>query len=258
MGQAAASTAHGVLEREVPPPRRRPAQRARCKRCGGRKWYREGTSRRVCVKCNDGYYKENTGLHRIAAISPGLADRIRRLRELPLSRQLLQRAARHSRWERCFFPSVYFPGIGPRLDGRLVLLGRNTDVDLCESLAAVQSDDQREFLDLYLQDPADAKHWAELPAWKRPIRRGDEQDRLIWRVFTVVRLNMEFAAKEGPRRWGIKSQGLQLRSLGGLLSSIKATDRLGRVLSLYGQTIWDGLDSGNPKTPPWQGLPGEP
>jgi hypothetical protein len=111
---------------------------------------------------------------------------------------------------------------------------------------------QREFLDLYLIDPVDATRWAALPRWKRPIRKGDPDDVLIWKFFIMYRLNMEQAASDAAP-WPLPSQGAQLNQLfGGFYRlTLAGVRRLALVMTTYGTMLQDGVPLGDVVHPPW-------
>jgi len=226
---------------------------AKCPRCGGRKWWKKWEHVQ-CAKCHRRYV-EKAGLHKIQVSNPALADRLEKLRGIPLTKRILRLAGGGNRWERHFRPSEFFPGIAAKLDNRLISLGRNTDVGLCDAIAAVDRCDQAEFLDLYLIDPDDARHWSALPRWKRPIRKGDEQDRLIWKVFMMQWLAMKMLASPDRLAWSIASQGNRLQALAGVLASIRDVHRLSSVLSAYGGLLAAGVDPEGQEVPPWKESP---
>lgn len=150
-------------------------------------------------------------------------------------------------------PSVLFPGLDPRFNDRLRQAARDKDVPLGRALAAIPKDHQHEFLDLYLADPVDARRWASLPLWQRPIRHGGPDDRLIWKFFIMQQLNMQQAASDAPP-WALASQGAQLPQMFGVLSglSLSGLHRLCDVLSSYGWMLQHGQDVGDVVTPPWE------
>jgi hypothetical protein len=149
-------------------------------------------------------------------------------------------------------PSRVFPGLNASLDERIIRDGRDKDVPLCTALAGVKQEEQREFYERFLVDVVAASRWVRLPKWQRPIMLGDAQDRLIWKVFTILRLNMELTATS-TRPWEkeLASQGQQLVQLAGLLSQITDTQRLGTFLAGYGALLAKGQDVGDPTRPPW-------
>jgi hypothetical protein len=146
-------------------------------------------------------------------------------------------------------PSRLFPSISPGLDERLIRDGRDTDVPCLEALAAAPRQEQGQFYDRYLQDPAQALRWARLPAWKRPIMAGDAQDRLIWKIFTLLRLKAEWAAKFNEQ--GLAEEGYQLAQLAGLLENVTDPRRLGMLLGIYGGSLRDRAEVGDAIHPPW-------
>lgn len=149
-------------------------------------------------------------------------------------------------------PSHLFVGLDAALDARLKREHHDKDVVLCRSLAALPTGDQREFLDLYLSDPADAHHWAALPKWKRPLRKGDKDDIQIWKFFTMQRLNMEQAARDAPP-WSMDSQGAQLPQMFGVLRtlSLDGLRKLVAVMSTFGVMLQEHRDIGDTVTKPW-------
>jgi hypothetical protein len=153
-------------------------------------------------------------------------------------------------------PSRLFPGLTVALDQRLIRDRRDKDVALCRAVAAVPTVDQREFLELYLRDPKDAQHWAGLPRWKRPIRKGDPDDILVWKFFTMQRLNMEQAASEAPP-WSLASQGAQLPQMFGTLMRLTphGVQKLGLVMNAFGDALQYGRDLGNVIKKPWDERP---
>jgi hypothetical protein len=150
-------------------------------------------------------------------------------------------------------PSRVFPGLIESLDGRLRREQRDKDVTLCMALAALPMGDQREFLELYLRDPIDARHWASLPRWKRPIRKGDTTDQHIWSFFIMQRLNMEMHAD--GHAFALKDQGYQLQQMGGTLRKIADIARFAAVLETYGEMLHAGDAMGNTARKPWEERP---
>jgi hypothetical protein len=148
--------------------------------------------------------------------------------------------------------SRIFPGVDPALDARLHPERDEADVALCEQLASVLTAEQPEFLDRYRRDPGEAHRWLTLPAWKRPIMAGDEQDRQIWKFFTMQRLNMEQAADPNAKAWPMDSQGALLARMAGVLRYITDREKLFLVLSLYGSMLADHLEIGDPARKPWE------
>ena len=150
-------------------------------------------------------------------------------------------------------PSQLFRGLNAALDQRLIREKRDKDVTFCQAVAAVPIGEQREFLELYLVDPTDAKHWAALPRWKRPIRKGHPDDVLVWKFFTMHRLNMEQAAAEAPP-WSMASQGAQLPQLFGTLMRLSphGVQKLGLVMNAFGDALQYGRDLGNVSKKPWE------
>jgi hypothetical protein len=167
--------------------------------------------------------------------------------------QFLERAGRS--WPRVVHypvPSRVFHGLWSGLDQRLIRDARDKDVVLCQAVAAIPAVDQREFLELYLRDVADAQRWAALPRWKRPIRQGDADDIEIWKFFTMQRLNMEQAASDG-QPWSMASQGAQLPQMFGAIGRLspQGVQKLTLVMSAYGTMLQHGCEMGDVVTKPW-------
>ena len=150
-------------------------------------------------------------------------------------------------------PSAIFTGLDDRLDDRLIREHRDKNVVLCRALATVPKPQQRDFLELYLVDPADAQHWLSLPRWQRPIRKGDPDDVLIWKFFIMQRLNMEQAAREAPP-WEMASQGAQLPQMFGAIRdmTMAGVQKLCLVMSTYGVMLQHREDVGDVVHPPWK------
>lgn len=157
-------------------------------------------------------------------------------------------------WPRGAFPppSSVFPGLCSNIDSRLIAAGRDKDVAFCRTLAQVPSQEQREYLELALIDPADAARWAALPPYQRPIRKGDPDDIAIWKFFTMQRLNMKLAAS--GRAWELSSQGAQLPQMFGVLFSLTPAglQKLVVVMSGYGSALHAGRSVGDVLKKPWQ------
>jgi hypothetical protein len=152
-------------------------------------------------------------------------------------------------------PSRLF-GLDPSLDQRLIRDHRDKNVMLCQTIAVVPTEDQVEFLELYLVDPADAQHWASLPRWKRPIRRKDPDDVLVWKFFIMQRLNMEQAAAEA-HPWSMASQGAQLPQMFGMVARMSpaGVKKLVAVMSAFGEALQHGRPLGNVIKAPWDEKP---
>ena len=150
-------------------------------------------------------------------------------------------------------PSRVFRGLDAALDQRLIREQRDKDVVLCRAVASVPAVDQREFLELYLHDTADAQHWASLPRWKRPIRKGDADDIEIWKFFTMQRLNMERAATDTPP-WPMTSQGAQLPQMFGAIARLSPAGihKLVTVMNAFGTHLQHGLALGDVVRRPWE------
>jgi hypothetical protein len=150
-------------------------------------------------------------------------------------------------------PSERFPGLLASLDDRLIRDGLETNVEFGQVLATLKEADQREYVDLYRIDPADANLWASLPKWKRVIRRGDKNDRQIWKFFVGFRLNMELLANpNAPGGRSMASQGRELCVWAGALSYLTDVRRLTDFLSEYGSMLANGEDMGDVTKPPWE------
>lgn len=191
------------------------------------------------------------GAQRLDKISPGYAEAMRRALPETESTRILSNYYRH-RFCRFPKPSEVFVGLDGILDSRLLREKRAMDASLCGALAVLPRTDQREFLDLYLVDPVDAQRWAMLSKWKRPIRKGDKDDRQVWKFFTMQRLNMEQAAREAPP-WSMQSQGAQLPQMFGVLSylSMDGFKKLIAVMSAYGAMLAERQDVGDVVREPW-------
>jgi len=241
-------------------PRRSPNQ-SWCRECDA-EWHRsKKTQIKICEKCGkrlphpgghgcpevQRQWRIQRGRQNINTKWPGYA-------ELLTDEALLVRAG--IRWPLFTgypLPSRLFNGLDPALDQRLIREQRDKDIAFCQALAAVPVGEQREFLELYLVDPNDAKHWAALPRWKRPIRKGDPDDVLVWKFFTMHRLNMEQAAAHVPP-WSMASQGAQLPQLFGTLMrlSLHGIQKLGLVMNAFGDALQYGRELGNVMKKPWE------
>jgi hypothetical protein len=157
-------------------------------------------------------------------------------------------------WGRSAYPppSFVFPGLNSSLDTRLITVERDKDVLFCRLLAALPADEQREYLELALVDPADAARWAALPAYQRPIRKGDPDDIAIWKFFTMQRLNMNLAASGRP--WDLASQGAQLPQMFGVIARLTPAglQKLVLVMNGYGYALQAGRPLGNVLKKPWE------
>lgn len=154
-------------------------------------------------------------------------------------------------------PSAIFVGLDPALDQRLVRDKRDKDIALCQTLAAVPVVNQQEFYELYLVDPADARHWLLLPRWKRPIRKGNTDDQQIWKFFTIQRLCMEQAANPEAAAWPMASQGAQLPQTFGVIRYLTPAglQKLVDVMGSYGTMLQYGRDLGDVTKKPWDEKP---
>ncbi len=217
-----------------------------CRKCGAKKGKGE-----ECAKCAQrrtaGY-----GEQRIRERFPGLAEA---LTAALSDAERLRLFGNFYRNKSCRLPrpSQLFSGIDAALDQRLIREHRDKDVTLCQALAKIAAADQRDFLELYLVDPADAQHWATLPTWKRPIRKGDDDDQQIWKFFTMQRLNMEQAARDAPP-WSLASQGAQLPQMFGALVRLSPAglQKLVAVMNTYGVLLQHGRELGNVTKKPWE------
>jgi hypothetical protein len=157
-------------------------------------------------------------------------------------------------WGRSAYPapSFVFPGLNPNVDTRLINVERDKDVTFCRLLAQIPSEEQRDYLELALVDPADAAKWASLPSYQRPIRKGDPDDILIWKFFTMQRLNMDLAAEGRP--WELRSQGAQLPQMFGTIIRLTpaGVHKLCLVMSGYGSVLHAGRPIGNVMKKPWE------
>jgi hypothetical protein len=149
------------------------------------------------------------------------------------------------------FPSAsrLFASIDAGLDESLRRHGLDRDIAFCAELAARSPAEQPEFLSLYLADPADARYWASLPRWKRPIRKGDKTDQYIWKWFVQQRLLMDSLASGRAIDW--KAQGFQLTVMAGALRYITDIQRFSLFLSIFGDMLQAGENLGNVVRPPW-------
>jgi hypothetical protein len=190
-------------------------------------------------------YLIKRGREKLNHVWPGCGDLI-------TDESLLIRIGQNWPRVRLPLPSAIFPGLSPRLNDRLVREQRDKDIALCRAVAAVPDQDQREFLELYLVDPADAQRWHALPRWQRQIRRGNKDDQQIWKFFTMQRLNMEQAARDAPP-WSMASQGAQLPQMFGTILNLspEGIRKLALLMSAYGTALHKGDDLGNVTIPPW-------
>lgn len=235
--------------------------RSGCKECERERWRRRKTRPKRCEKCGQRLPHPGTngcpvvvqqrrirqGREHINRQWPGYAD-------LLTDEALLARAG-HDWPHVAGFPrpSRLFVGLDPSLDQRLIKDQRDKDVVLCQALAKLPAADQREFLELYLMDPIDAAHWASLPRWKRPIRKGDPDDLRIWKFFVMQQLNMEQAAADAAP-WAMASQGAQLPQMFGAIDrlSLDGLRKLCLVMSAFGWALQHGHAVGNTSKKPWE------
>jgi hypothetical protein len=151
--------------------------------------------------------------------------------------------------------SDLFPGLQPQFDEVLTANGYLRDTTLCETMAALDPIDQREFYERYQKDPVIALRWAKLPRWKRPLVVGDSDDRQIWKFFVMFRLAMENNTEEPLRRLALFGQGDLMARMATVLSYVKDLQRLSTMLGLYGSTLMHHRSVGNASTPPWEERP---
>jgi len=186
---------------------------------------------------------------------PGLADVLTALAEP----DPLRLFANFYKNRTCRFPppSQLFPGVDPAFDHRLIRDHRDKDVVLCRALAVLPPVNQQQFYELYLVDPVDARHWAALPRWKRPIRKGDTDDQQIWKFFTISRLAIERAARDVIPAWSMRSQGAQLPQTFGTIRYLTPAglQKLVDVMSTYGEMLQYGRDLGDVTKKPWDERP---
>jgi len=150
-------------------------------------------------------------------------------------------------------PSQIFPGLSSTVDGVLIREGHDKNVTLCRVLAVLSPSEQWDYLHLYLKDPEDARHWASLPRWKRPIRKGDKIDQHIWSFFRQYFINIKSHAN--GHTVNLKAQGTQLKAMAGSLYYVTDPPRLASVLSSFGDLLQRGEDPGDVTTKPWESKP---
>jgi ribosomal protein L37AE/L43A len=214
-----------------------------CRKCGGRQW--TGKARR-CIRCHYRLAAER-GLRILTEAYPAYAEAVARALADPDSRYFVNITVHGL--GKPLAPSRVFPGLNETLDARLIREGHARDVPLCNAVAAVKPEEQREFYERYLKDPAEAQRWASLPRWQRPIMAGDPQDRLIWIFFDLQRSLMEAAGSE--KALPIVTIANTLSHLGGHLEIITERRRLGAVLTIYAAMLSQGEDVGDPTRRPW-------
>jgi hypothetical protein len=207
------------------------------------------TAKGRCPQRRDNYYVAR-GREKLNERWPGYGDAITDERIL---RRIGEHAARPASLKGLPPPSRVFPGLSSMLDARLRRDGYDKNVALCRAVAAQPVADQRGFLDLYLENPADAARWVALPDWKRLLRRGDDDDRRVWKFFTMQRLNMERAARDATA-WSLASQGTQLLQMFGVLLHLTPAGarKLCDVMLAYAGKLSRELDPGDVTTPPWE------
>ena len=193
---------------------------------------------------------------------PAYADAI--LSELPLSarEELLARVSYTTRPGaeiKLPLPSAVFRGLDPAFDARLIREGHQLNVDLCRGMAAVPHDEQLEFYERFLADPAEAQRWASLPRWKRPLMAGTPLDRQIWDIFLLERIGLEFKITENKPSTKLY-EGQRLRTIWSLVDAIQrwslkenvnGISRLTKVLTEYGYALETGQDLGDVTRPPY-------
>lgn len=197
-------------------------------------------------------YDARIGAKKLDEQWPGFLDVVSVALPEPELTTFLRNVRRNHSHYRLPLSSRLFPGLDPKLDDRLHREGHEKDLTLCRALAALPTSDQREFLELYLKDPADARRWAALPRWKRPLRKGDDDDQLIWAFFIMQRLNMEQAAREAPP-WAMASQGAQLPQMFGAVNrlTLGGVKKLCLVMSTYGVMLQNANVIGDVVKKPW-------
>ena len=219
-----------------------------CARCGGHDWFPSGDCR-LCVL----RHGAERGHRLLAERYPDYAEQV--MAALPESERTqyfanLAKANKRPGLAAPLPPSRIFPGLNQSLDDRLLREGRARDVECCQAIAQVPPPDQREFYERYVKDPALAQRWARVERYKRPLIAGDKQDDLIWKLFTMIRLQMDMLA-EG-RAWTLPGVGRSLVQQAGFLDAITERRRLVEVLSTYGSMLAHGEDVGDPTRPPWR------
>jgi hypothetical protein len=214
--------------------------RRACRRCG-----QVGPKNKECVAC----VQRRNAMLGLQKIEPEYAEILRqRLDNETFTRLLSNLYKNHS--VRFPLPSTLFPGLGPAMDVYLKREGRDQDVSLCSALAALPVEDQLEFLSRAVVDRVQADRWARLPRWQRPIMAADEHDKNIWRLFDILRLNLDGLE--------MAAQGTVFVQLSGVLNAILAAPkiedrrRLHAVLYEYGRMLLrDKQIIGDPDRPPW-------
>jgi len=155
-------------------------------------------------------------------------------------------------------PSEIFPTLQPGIDTWLLKHGHDKDPSLCERIAGLGRMDQAEFCRLYLEDPQDAEYWSTLPRWKRPIRRGDASDRIIWKIFVVTRTQLENYLMGGSTNR--KLLGMTLNQQAGMLEElyklstrmkVDGIARLNTVMRGFSAVMESGDELGDPAHAPF-------
>jgi hypothetical protein len=90
---------------------------------------------------------------------------------------------------------------------------------------------------------------ATLPRWQQAIYRGDAQDVLIWRLFTLERIAMEHYAKGGAASLDVQGRTWVIRAH--LDQEISERARLFSVFQSYGAMLAHKENVGDPTRPPW-------
>lgn len=210
----------------------------RCADCGGRLPHKGKEQR--CPATRHRYLIER-GRQRIERQWPGYAA--------VLPEHVLANAG-HNKRVAYPPPSQLVPGVAPGMDAVLMRAQQDKNVALCRELAGLTPSEQSTFFTLYLADPADARHWARLPTWKRPIRKGDITDQYIWKFFVQQRLNMAALAEGRTIDW--KAQGYQWTVMAACFRYIKDPERFATVLGTFADLLHRGQELGDVQRPPWQ------
>jgi hypothetical protein len=193
-------------------------------------------------------YRLKIGAETLEAQWPGYADALKAAGY----DQVIVNVGNHPRTASGFPPpSQIFPGLSSTVDGVLIREGHEKNVTLCRALAVLSAAEQWDYLHLYLKDPEDARHWASLPRWKRPIRKGDKVDHHIWSFFRQYFINI--ASHANGHTVNLRAQGTQLKAMAGALWYVTDPVRLGSVLSSFGDLLQRGEDPGDVTTKPWEG-----
>jgi hypothetical protein len=132
----------------------------------------------------------------------------------------------------------------------LIREGHARNVPLLEALAAVPPEEQREFYERAVVNLADAKRWASLPRWQRPMMAGTEQDRTLWKLFMVYRLSMEAHLTPSPH-WTAVGIGHEMIQVAAMLRALKDHARFSEIVHEYGAALSHGQELGDRARPPW-------